>query len=80
MNDEPEKDFITITVGFIQLQMRCMSGMAIPWDFVHAFAAKMKHSTEMGFRGSYTAFYMNPNVHVSVMVTLTAGAMVAAAA
>jgi hypothetical protein len=80
VGDEPERNFLTMTVGFIQLQMRGQAGAAIPWVFVSAFAERLRLATRHGFCGGYTAHYANPTAGVGVVVTLTTVAMVAAAA
>lgn len=80
VGNEPERNFLTMTVGFIQLQMRGQAGAAIPWVFVSAFAERLRLATRNGFCGGYTAHYANPTAGVGVVVTLTTVAMVAAAA
>ncbi len=80
VGDEPERNFLTMTVGFVQLQMKGQAGAAIPWVFVSAFAERLRLATRHGFCGGYTAHYANPTAGVGVVVTLTTVAMVAAAA
>ena len=80
VDDEAPQNFVTMTVGFVQLTMKGDNGAVIPWVFVQTFAAKLKHATSMGFRGSYTAYYTNPQAQLGVSITLTTLAMVAGAA
>ena len=80
VDDEPEKNFITMTVGFVQLTMKGDGAATIPWTFVTAFSAKLRHATSNGFRGSYTAYYSNPAARTGIVVVLTTLTMAAAAA
>jgi len=80
VGDEPERNLLTMTMGFLQLQIRGEAGAAIPWVFESSFAEQLRMATRMGFCGGYTAFYSNPTRGVGVVVTLTTMAMVAAAA
>ena len=80
VDDQPEKNFITMTVGFVQLTMKGDGGATIPWTFVTTFSAKLRHATSNGFRGSYTAYYSNPAARTGIVVMLTTLTMAAAAA
>lgn len=80
VGNEPERNLLTMTVGFVQLQMKGQAGAAIPWVFVNAFAEQLRLATRHGFCGGYTAHYANPTKGMGVVVTLTTVAMVAAAA
>lgn len=80
VGDEPERNLFTMTVGFVQLQIKGQAGAAIPWVFVSAFAERLRLATRNGFCGGYTAHYANPTKGVGIVVTLTTLAMVAAAA
>lgn len=80
VDEQPEKNLISITEGFVELTMEAFNGAAIPWTFVQAFAARLKHATTQGFAGSYQAIYQDPKKQIGVKVVLAVGAMVAAAA
>lgn len=80
VDEQPEKNFISMSEGFVELTMEAFNGAVVPWTFVQTFAARLKHATTQGFAGSYQAIYQDPKRQIGVKVVLAVGAMVAAAA
>ena len=80
VDEQPEKNLISMSEGFVELTMEAFNGAVVPWTFVQTFAARLKHATTQGFVGSYQAVYQDPKRQIGVKVVLAVGAMVAAAA
>ncbi len=80
VDEQPEKNLISMSEGFVELTMEAFNGAVVPWTFVQTFAARLKHATTQGFVGSYQAIYQDPKRQIGVKVVLAVGVMVAAAA
>jgi len=80
VDEQPEKNIISMSEAFVELTMEAFNGAVVPWTFVQTFAARLKHATTQGFAGSYQAIYQDPKRQIGVKVVLAVGAMVSAAA
>lgn len=45
VDEQPEKNLISMSEGFVELTMEAFHGAVVSWTFVQTFAAKLKYAT-----------------------------------